>query len=79
MWQWEEDGRPDMGHMTIPPVPEEGDIFVKLPLPVKGKYAEGTRNVRTLTKHDQSVLKGGFREEMDTIVHKSPIWSWRWS
>ena len=79
MWQWEEDGRPDMSHMTIPPVPEHGDIFVKLPLPVKGKYAEGTRNVRSLTKHDQSMLKGSFREEIDTIVHNSPIWSWRWS
>ena len=29
--------------------------------------------------NDQSVLKGGFREEIDTIVHNSPIWSWRWS
>ena len=79
MWQWEEDGRPDMSHMTIPPVPEHGDIFVKLPLPVKGKFAEGPRNVRSLTKHDQSMLKGSFREEIDTIVHNSPVWSWRWS
>ena len=42
MWQWQQDGRPDMSHMHVSSVPEEGDIFVKSPLSVKGNFLEGT-------------------------------------
>ena len=31
MWQWEQDGRPDMSHMHIPPVPEEAAYERQVP------------------------------------------------